>query len=399
MVAKRICVLNPYLPTLGGGEKYMGYMLQFIENYYDDVQIDIIVHNFDEENVHYDDYVSIEDLNRKFGLNLKHTGLLKVDLGTSSSLFTRAVSKHKIERITRGYDLFINHMYLSRHVGFARRNLYLCMFPPKPHITGARNALAAIRSKILDARFINRYDRFISISEYTDYWLSRYWRSAGAKSLIIYPPVFTESEIADRYQESKKENIIISVGRFFIGDHCKRQLDMVRFFVNNQDKLGDYEYHLVGSVSNSTRDLDYFKQVSDLAGTVNNVIIHRDCPYEELIDLYSRAKIFWHATGFQADEDEHPEKMEHFGITTVEAMSYGAVPVVINRGGQKEIVKDGENGFLWETLEQCIENTSKLINDNDLRIRFANISVERAGIFSIEEFYKRTDQLFRQLSQ
>ena len=33
MSIKKVLVLNPYIPTLGGGEKHMGYMCQFIEKY------------------------------------------------------------------------------------------------------------------------------------------------------------------------------------------------------------------------------------------------------------------------------------------------------------------------------------------------------------------------------
>ena len=68
---------------------------------------------------------------------------------------------------------------------------------------------------------------------------------------------------------------------------------------------------------------------------------------DELWDIYSKAKIYWHASGFGEDLEKNPEYAEHFGISTVEAMGAGAVPVVINAGGQTEIVADGENGFLW----------------------------------------------------
>lgn len=30
---KKVLVLNPYLPTMGGGEKHMGYLCKFIEDY------------------------------------------------------------------------------------------------------------------------------------------------------------------------------------------------------------------------------------------------------------------------------------------------------------------------------------------------------------------------------
>ncbi|MBU4190339.1 MAG: glycosyltransferase, partial [Candidatus Thermoplasmatota archaeon] len=61
------------------------------------------------------------------------------------------------------------------------------------------------------------------------------------------------------------------------------------------------------------------------------------------------------AAGFGVDEEKEPEKVEHFGITTVEAAAAGCVPVVIRKGGQPEIVKEGINGLLWEKEEELIE--------------------------------------------
>jgi glycosyltransferase involved in cell wall biosynthesis len=197
-----------------------------------------------------------------------------------------------------------------------------------------------------------------------------------------------------RYHEEKKKNIIISVGRFFVASHSKKQLEMTQFFVNHQDVFKDYEYHLVGSVSNSPKDIEYLNQIKALAATVKNVVIHEDCPSAELMELYTQAKIFWHATGYMVDENRDPDKMEHFGITTVEAMSFGAVPVVINKGGQKETVIPGENGYLWNTEEECVENTVRLIRDDALRRKLAEASVKRAKSFSIDEFYRQNRRIF-----
>lgn len=81
MNIKKVLVLNPYIPTLGGGEKHMGYMCQFIEKYYNyDVRIDILVHNYNEVDIHAEDYVTIDDINNQFGLALKNTHIRKLDI-------------------------------------------------------------------------------------------------------------------------------------------------------------------------------------------------------------------------------------------------------------------------------------------------------------------------------
>ncbi len=68
----------------------------------------------------------------------------------------------------------------------------------------------------------------------------------------------------------------------------------------------------------------------------------------------STASIFWSATGLGEDEERAPWAQEHFGMTTAEAMAGGCVPVVIDRAGQREIVREGVNGFRWSTPAELI---------------------------------------------
>jgi len=195
-----------------------------------------------------------------------------------------------------------------------------------------------------------------------------------------------------------KKNIILSVGRFFPSAHSKNQLEMVRFFINNENKLNGYEYHLAGSISNLKEDQEYLRKIKKISSKSNNVIIHENCKYEDLMELYAQAKVFWHATGFGVNEEQMPEKMEHFGITTVEAMSYGVVPIVIQKGGQSEIVIEGVNGFLWKNEEECIEKTRKIIKEDKMRTVMAQKAVERSKRFSTERFYLANKELYDELS-
>ena len=81
------------------------------------------------------------------------------------------------------------------------------------------------------------------------------------------------------------------------------------------------------------------------------VVLHPDATGAELRALYGRASIFWHAAGLGEDTERHPDRYEHFGITTVEAMSAGAVPVVIDAAGQVEIVEQGVSGYRFAGLD------------------------------------------------
>lgn len=390
---KKVMFLNPYLPTLGGGEKEMAYMCQCVEEYFNyDVHIDILVHNYNDIDVFSEDYITIEDVMEQFGIELKCTHIRKVDLLRATNYFERRKNRLAISNIAKEYDLMVNFKFYSFDFGRAKKNLYACMFPVKRYAAVCRKSRLPI-AWIRDYMFYSSYDSFINISEYTNKWEEKYWKK-DPKNRVIYPPVFSKAEISGRYVESDKKNIIISVGRFFVDGHCKRQVEMVKFFINHPEVFKNYEYHLVGAVSSNDRDLRYLDKVKRLASTVDNVFVHEQLPFDELIELYKSAKIFWHGTGYLSDDDRQPENMEHFGITTVEAMSYGAVPVVIAKGGQPETVKEGVNGFLWSSEEECVARTKQLIDDDKLRQQFAEASTVRANDYSIETFFERNEELF-----
>ena len=83
---------------------------------------------------------------------------------------------------------------------------------------------------------------------------------------------------------------------------------------------------------------------------------------------------------------KNPERAEHFGISTVEAMGMGAVPVVINVGGQPEIVEDGINGFLWKTTDDLMKKTNRLIKEPELWKKLSLAGMERSKVFIGDRF-------------
>src|SRR3989344_9174247 len=186
-------------------------------------------------------------------------------------------------------------------------------------------------------------------SNFTKYYIDK---KLSINSSVLYPPVDIGAA------NMKKENLILHVGRFNIdenGENYKKQDIMIRAFKEMVDGgLRDWKFNLIIGVKNEDKDeSDKLKQL-----TKGYPICIIDNPSNETLwENYSKAKIYWHATGYGEDLRKYPEKAEHFGISTVEAMSGGAVPVVINAGGQKEIVEDGKSGYLWNTLEELAKYT------------------------------------------
>jgi len=232
--------------------------------------------------------------------------------------------------------------------------------------------------------FLATYQEIVSISEFTRRWVRRRW---GRESHVIYPPVAFETGGV------QKEPLILSVGRFFDQrfGHSKKQIELVRAFRALVARgLPGWELHLVGSCQQ--QHAEYLARVQAEARGLP-VHFHIDASGRELRELYGRASIYWHAAGLGQSERRHPERLEHFGISTVEAMGAGAVPIVVGMGGQREIVQHDVNGYHFRSLEELIARTHVLASDPALRRRLADAARRRAGEFSTERFAARVRAL------
>ncbi len=235
---------------------------------------------------------------------------------------------------------------------------------------------------------LESYHKIVTISEFCKKWIKNYW---ALDSDILYPPVNTENF----YSAKRKKNYILHVGRFFITGHSKKQLELVKLYKHmvNKYNLEDWELHFVGSVEEGENHHQYFSSVQKEA-TGYQVFFHNKMSFSQLRELFSQSKIYWHATGLGEEEERNPVAFEHFGITTVEAMASGCVPVVINAGGQKEIVT-ANSGFCWNTPKDLITYTMQLIKNEELLEKYRNEAIQRSKYFSREKFKERFTQLLK----
>jgi glycosyltransferase involved in cell wall biosynthesis len=232
--------------------------------------------------------------------------------------------------------------------------------------------------------WLDSYDLVVANSDYTQRWIARWW---GRSSVVLEPPVRLR-------QPSVKDPIILSVGRFFAPGrgHAKKQLELVESFrhLTSAGLTAGWQLHLVGGCG--PLDAPYLDQVRTAAAGLD-VVFHVDATGAELDDLYARAALYWHATGLEEDIDADPVRAEHFGITTVEAMSAGAVPIVMAAGGQPDIVRDGVDGLLFTTRQGLLDATGRLLSDPEMRERLSASAIDRAARFGVESFAVRLESL------
>lgn len=237
------------------------------------------------------------------------------------------------------------------------------------------------------AEALRTYSTLLAISRFTQTWIQKYW---SRTSEPLYPPVDVTA-----FQPGGKQPIILTVGRIFAGGHNKKHLPMISAFKQLvENGLCGWEFHIAGSVGVEPVDRDYFKQIQ-AAARGYPIVIHADIAAAELRRLYGAAKIYWHASGYGEDEQRDPIKFEHFGITTVEAMAAGAVPIVIGKAGQREIVEHDRSGLQWQTLDELIAQTRRVIADEALWQRLNAGAQDRSQAFSQAAFEDRVQTLMQ----
>lgn len=230
------------------------------------------------------------------------------------------------------------------------------------------------------AAWTRSYGAMVSNSEFTRHWVDEWWHT---DSDVLYPPVTMHQPAAT------KENIILNVGRFFAAEHghSKKQYELVQAFRMLCDRgVEGWTLHLVGGCADAGRG--YFERVRQAAKGYP-VELHPNATGEELESLYGRASIYWHASGLGENAQKHPVRLEHFGITTAEAMSAGGVPVVIGLAGQLETVRHGIDGYHFTSLDGLCSMTESLIRDEKLRAEMSASATARARDFSVEAFEVR----------
>jgi glycosyltransferase involved in cell wall biosynthesis len=214
-------------------------------------------------------------------------------------------------------------------------------------------------------------------SAFTAGWIKQRW---NVEAQVVFPPVTAKIE------GRPKKNLIVSVGKF-TGNvkHSKKQLEQVKAF---REILGssnaDWTLRMLGF--SDTADLGaYIEAVRESARGLAIEVVE-NASRADILKALAEAKVYWHTMGLDTDESKYPERAEHFGIATVEAMRAGCVPVVVASGGQREIVANGESGYLCSDLGQLVQATRSLMQDQDLLARMSMRATQRSFEFAPERF-------------
>ncbi len=361
----KICLYSPYVPKhVGGGEKYFFDVARELAELGHEVYVG--VPNTTSPGL-FEEISSAAKIRRQYeqflDCSLEKVRFITTPIGGAASFFEKLFW-------TRHFDVMYYLTDGSLFFSLAPRNILHIQFP-----------FAKPKKSFMDRVKLWNWSVKNTNSAFTKQVIEQHWQT---EVQYVHHPMVTTPQLSPKFL-SKKEKVIVHVGRFFRQLHSKRQDVLVEIFREliaaypKQTKA--WQLVLIGSVE----DPGYAAEVARQAKGLPIKVIHQ-VSRPELEKWYAKAAMYWHATGYSADEKTEPEKTEHFGISTVEAMSYGCVPVVIGKGGQPEVLGEQLQDWLWLTKNECIEKTAKLIEDTDMREHFARVAVEQAQTFNREKF-------------
>lgn len=352
----KIGIFDPYLDTLGGGERYV-------------LTIAACLAQDNEVFLFWDDNSILEKSAVRFNLgDLSRVKITKNIFATKENIFQRRSS-------TKEYDVIFFMSDGSIPLLFAPKNILIFQHP----VNWVRKLSFKNKIKLRNIKKVIVYSQFTK--SYID-------KTFGISSVVLYPSI----ENADAFG-IEKENILLTVGRFTRGMNTKKQEVLIDTFKKIYDAgIHNWKFVIIGSYLPG--DAQYVADLQkETAGYPIKILANAS--HKELVSFYEKAKIYWHGAGFGENLEQNPERVEHFGISTVEAMTHGAVPVVINAGGQKEIVTDGKDGYLWGTLSQLKKNTIFLIKNPKKLDQLAKNGAETARQYNTDRFCKEIIQIIQ----
>lgn len=206
-------------------------------------------------------------------------------------------------------------------------NITYCHFPvvglvtadrvPRKYASGPWRAYYTPYAEILNhlIRRAGEESVFLANSRFTMDNVQKY---LGIRSEVIYPPVDV-----DRFRRvsgsERRTDSVVTVARFDPSKMLEHIFEVLKKLPPGLD------WHIIGSVSRA--NASYFERFAERARAYPNLHLHPNAGRDELLALFSQSSVYF-----------HPTRGEHFGISIVEAMAAGLVPVVWDYGGSTEFV-------------------------------------------------------------
>ncbi len=353
--SKKVGLYTPYLDVMGGGELHVLLILRALED-------------FGFKPIIYWDKNLEEKIQKTFNLDF-HNLEFRANIFSNPNRWLRLTEFASL-------DIFIYVSDGSYFFSPARKNFVFYMVPEK---------------KLFQLNFLAKVKlanwRLLANSAYTAGFIKRW---LGREVEVLYPYI---NEKFFEISFEKKEDVILNVGRFFKHLHAKRQDKIIKSYKNIKQKnplLKKFKLILAGRLKEE--DKDFFAKLKSLSEGDNSIFLYKNAPFSDILRLYEQARFYWHFTGWG---QKSLERVEHLGISIIEAMAAGAVVFAYAAGGPKEIIEDGKNGFLFSSEDELERKFTRVLQDQRLENKLRYQAREFAEKnFSKGAFLKKVEQIF-----
>jgi glycosyltransferase involved in cell wall biosynthesis len=156
--------------------------------------------------------------------------------------------------------------------------------------------------------------------------------ATGHKVEVLYPPVSDFFKATNDSYENSRSNLVVTVSRF----SKEKRLELVPEIAKLSPP--NTSFIVVGACRSAEALLHVQSSIRNL-GVEKNVRLMPNTSRRELRRLLRKAKVYLH-TG----------ENEPFGVSIVEAMSSGCIPIVPDSGGPKEFVPEQ---FRYESVDEA----------------------------------------------
>jgi glycosyltransferase involved in cell wall biosynthesis len=207
-------------------------------------------------------------------------------------------------------------------------------------------------------------------------------KAFGIDSVVLSPPVdvdlFRKATLFSAPSGNRKDAILV-ISRFHPTKKIENAIKLAKLL--KQYKVGK-EMKIVGNIPPKRNGYYlYLKHLVDLYDLTDYVTFEVNVSFSRLLNLMRESKVYF-----------HPLLGEPFGISTVESMSAGLIPVVPNIGGHTEFVP---LKYQFRTFGEGVEAISSALNaPNSERILISD-SVRR---YSIDSFIHHFQQIVTNLT-
>jgi len=159
----------------------------------------------------------------------------------------------------------------------------------------------------------------------------------GKNSKVIYPPVDLKE-----FSPKNKEDRVVTIGRFSEEKNLEFGINVMKGIY--------HEYDIIGNTKTKSNILYYEKLQSKIKKeNLEKINLLKNISRNELVNTVNKAKVYFHCS------------RETFGISTIESIAAGCIPIVPNIGGHVETIPYPELRYEENNLSDAQEKVKKAL--------------------------------------